>query len=215
MPETAYPSDVGAPCEDDGMTPTPVLHAWVDESVHTASGALTEGIYLLAATVADPEVCEPIRDELRRLLPGRLRRLHWRDENPRRRRIIAGALATLDVTHTVVVGAPIDPHRQERARRLCMERLLHELHRLGVGQVYAETRTPSLNRRDRDMLDALRQRHAIPESLAVEFIHPDNEPLLWLPDAVAGAVGMQRRGDDPEPYERLRHTITEHAIALL
>lgn len=196
------------------MTSTPVLHAWVDESMHTASAALPEGIYLLAATVADPAACDPIRDELRRLIPGRARRLHWRDENARRRRVIAGALASIDLAHTVVVGAPVDPQRQERARRLCMERLLHELHALGVGQVLAETRTESLNARDRTMIAALRSRHAIPATLSVEFADPEEEPMLWLPDVVAGTVGARRRGIDAAPWQMMRHTITERTVTL-
>ncbi len=129
------------------MTSTAVLHAWVDESVHTAGGALAEGIYLLAATIADPVACGPIRDELRGLLLGRSRRLHWRDHTRRRRRLIAGTLAQLDVTHSIVVGAPIDPQRQERAHRLCMERLLHELAAVGVSpNGERRPRTPATER---------------------------------------------------------------------
>lgn len=196
------------------MTAPPTLHAWVDESMHTADGALADGFYLLAATVADPAGCEPIRDELRGLVLGKRMRLHWRDQTRRRRHVIADALAALDVTHTVVVGVPLDSHRQERARRYCLERLLHELHVVGVGQVWAETRTQSLNARDRTMVAALRSRGTIPASLSVEFAQPEQEPMLWLPDAVAGAIGMHRRGGDTEPYGRLREAITEHVIAL-
>ncbi|WP_162893100.1 hypothetical protein [Microbacterium halotolerans] len=43
------------------MNSKPTLHAWVDESMHTATPAMHEGIYLLAATAADPEECEPVR----------------------------------------------------------------------------------------------------------------------------------------------------------
>ncbi len=64
------------------------------------------------------------------------------------------------------------------------------------------------------MIDALRSRHTIPSALTVEFIHPDQEPMLWLPDAVAGTVGMRRRDDDAEPSERLRHAIVEHTARL-
>lgn len=196
------------------MTSTPALHAWVDESMHTRGGVLTDGIYILAAAVADPETCDPIRDELRRLLPGRARRLHWRDENARRRRVIAGAVASLDVAQTVVIGAPLDQHRQERARRLCMEKLLHELAALGVSHAWVERREASLNRRDRQMVNVLRARHAIPATLTVDFIHPEGEPMLWLPDVAAGAVGAYRRAIDAEPYERLHRTITVHAVPL-
>ena len=201
-----------------GMTSIPVLTAWVDESIHaamrTANGTMTDGMYILAAVIADSGTCEPIREELRRLLPGRAKRLHWRDENPRRRRVIAGALAGLDVTHVMVVGIPVDPHRQERARRLCLERLLHELNALGVTRVWVETRTESLNKRDIRMIDALRSAGTLPDRVAIGFADPVAEPMLWLPDAVAGAVGAHRRGTDHEPYEMLRQAMTEHTITL-
>lgn len=194
------------------MTHASVLHAWMDESMHTFGGALQDGIYLLAATIADPAACEPTRDVLRGLRPGRAIRLHWTDADTRSRRTMAAAVAGLDALHTVVVGAPLDPRRQERARRLCMERLLHELAALGVSHVWAESRTESLNRRDMQMIDALRSRQAIPPGLKLDFVLPSAEPMVWLPDIVAGAVGLQRRNDDAEPYEALRSLVVVHDI---
>ena len=190
------------------------LHAWVDESMHVASAALPNGLYLLAATVADPAECETIRDVVRGLLVGRSPRLHWRDQTPRRRRFIANVLADIRVAHTVVVGMPLDQARQERARRQCMERLFHELHAIAVARVWLETRTASLNAHDRKMIDALRGRHIIPDAFTVDFAQPRQEPMLWLPDAIAGAVGMHYRQDDDEPYQALTARITEHAITL-
>lgn len=95
-----------------------------------------------------------------------------------------------------------------------MERLLHELRLLAVTHVWLETRTASLNGHDRRMLDALRGRHVIPGALMVDFAQPDQEPMLWLPDAVAGAVGMRYRDDDDMPYRVLAARITEHTITL-
>jgi hypothetical protein len=182
--------------------------------MHSASATLPSGLYLLATTVADPGECEPIRDTLRGLLVGRTPRLHWRDQTPRRRRFIAGVLADLAVTHTVVVGMPLDQARQERARRQCMERLFHELHALAVVRVWIEARTASLNNRDQTMIAALRSRHVLPDSLTFNFAHPVQEPMLWLPDAIAGAVGMHYRKDDDSPYQSIADRITEHSIRL-
>lgn len=196
------------------MSATSILHAWVDESIHIRGSALSEGIYLLAATVADPRVCDPAREALRSLLPGRASRLHWKDSDARSRRRIALVAAGLGVQHTVVIGAPLDARRQERARRLCMERLLHELGAVGVSCVWAESRTASLNRQDLRMIDALRSRHAVPPGLKLEFMLPSAEPMLWLPDIAAGAVGLHRRNDDPRPYETLRPHVTVHDITI-
>ncbi|MGO1627191.1 MULTISPECIES: hypothetical protein [unclassified Microbacterium] len=114
----------------------------------------------------------------------------------------------------MVVGASIDVRKQERARRKCMIHLLHALFELGVSHVWAERRTPSLNQRDLQLINALRSQHAIPDKLHVDFTHPDQEPMLWLPDIVAGAIGLHHRGDDAMPYERLRAGVTEHVIRL-
>lgn len=180
--------------------------------MHTAGGVLTEGMYLLAATIADPANCDHARDVLRGLLPGRAPRLHWKDSDRRSRRRISTVVAELNLMHTVVIGVPLDQQRQERARRLCMQRLLHELNQLDVSHVWVESRTHSLNRRDMRMIDALRSQRVIPDSLTLDFALPSSEPMLWLPDVVAGAVGLYRRGDDPIPYQTLRAWITEHEI---
>lgn len=193
------------------MTPI-ATHAWVDESMHTATPKMPDGIYLLAATIAEATACDTTRDVLRGLLPRKATRLHWRDQTQRRRRVIADALQNLDVVHTVVIGAPLDPRRQERARRICMERLLHELCSLDVSRVWVESRTASLNRRDRQLIDVLRSRQVIPPTLRFDFAFPTDDPMLWLPDVVAGAVGAHRRGGDAQPYETLRAHIVEHEI---
>lgn len=49
----------GGPYHDACVNEPPALHAWVDESLHGAGGALAEGVYLLAATIADPERLRP------------------------------------------------------------------------------------------------------------------------------------------------------------
>jgi hypothetical protein len=175
---------------------------------------LPEGIYLLAATVADPDECEPTREVLRSLLPGKARRLHWHTEGGRRRRLIAAALAERPVRHTVVIGAPLDARKPERARRLCLERLLFELAALDVSQVWLESRTDRLNRADRTMAAALHSQGLIPKTFHVGFAAPTAEPMLWLPDVVAGAVGAHRCGGDDEPWQALRATIREIDLRL-
>lgn len=188
-----------------------MFHAWVDESIQQTDET---GYYVLAAAVIDLSAVDDIRDELRRLLPGQSRRLHWRDEGRKRRRVLAGVIASIDAAHTVVIGAPVDHRRQERARRLCLERLAFELRARGVTRVWMESRTPALNTRDRMMIDVLRIRRVIDQHLLVDMALPEQEPLLWLPDIVAGAVGLDRRGGDPVPYRMLRGRLIVHEVRL-
>lgn len=37
-------------------------------------------------------------------------------------------------------------------------------------------------------------KHAMPVELHIDFALPTDEPMLWVADAVAGAVGQARRG---------------------
>jgi len=66
----------------------------------------------------------------------------------------------------VVVGTPVARKKQERARRICLERLLHELGRLGVECVWLEERTKSLNSKDHQMVIALRRSRTISSGCA-------------------------------------------------
>lgn len=169
------------------------LHAWVDESMRAARDG-ADGIYLMAAAVADPSACDLVRADLRAMTEKEAERLHWRHETPERQAKIAAVIGNHDIVNLVVVGMPLDARRQERARAICAERLLYELDNLGVAHVWLETRHPALNQRDLRLVKALRGKRSISSSIRVEFARPKDEPMLWIPDAVAGAVNGARSG---------------------
>jgi hypothetical protein len=187
------------------------LHAWVDESMRVHPD--DHGTYILASVVCDATECEPVRDLLRSLLHGKEPRLHWRDEDSRRRTKIAAAIGSIDMAAVVVIGVPMAKRRQERARRICMETLMPALDELGVTRVFLEARTPSLVTKDRQQVANLGGKKLISKSLRVTSARPLDEPMLWVPDAVAGAVGAARDGD-AQWLDLMRHTVTELEIAL-
>lgn len=195
-PATGSKKDQEADQEEasDAVTaePTARLQAWVDESVHVD---VRPGFYVLAAVVVASGDHAAVRDRLIPLVRTPRVRLHWRDEEDTDRAKITEMIAGLDQVNVVVVGSPVDPARQERARRKCMECLFHELSSRGVTRVYLEQRTPSLNRRDMKMIAAMRGARTIPTSFRVEFGRPLEEPLLWIPDATAGAVAAAAKGN--------------------
>lgn len=172
-----------------------------------------KGAYLLAAVVCDPASCDPVRDLLRSLRYRRQRRLHWHAEEDPRKAKIAESIGALALPATVVVGMPLAKSKQERARRKCMEALLPEMERVGVSQVFLEARTPSLVRKDMGLVDACRAKGLIGPSIRVETARPSEEPLLWLPDAVAGAVNAARDGQ-PE-YLALIGSVTQIEVSTL
>ncbi len=143
----------------------------------------------------------------------RQQRLHWRDEDAPRRRKVVSLVAGADLAAVVVVGAPVDRKKQERARRICMERLLHELDRRRISRVWLEARTPPLNRNDQEMVAALRGSHIISQQLRVDHSWPIQEQMLWIADAVAGAVSAACDGQY-QFVTSIGHLLTTIEIAI-
>jgi hypothetical protein len=151
-----------------------------------------QGAYLLVAVVVEAARIDEVRQILRSLLYQRQERLHWRDEEAPRRSKIAETIGGLDLAATVVIGTPLAKSKRERARRKCLETLLPSLEAMGVTRVVMEERTPTLVAADRKMLTAVRGKRLITKALRVETARPKEEPMLWLPDSVAGAFGAAR-----------------------
>jgi hypothetical protein len=139
---------------------------------------------------------------MRELVPKPRRRLHWHSEEVTTRSATVDRIAALDLIHVAVVREIADARRQERARRQCLERLLFELDQLGVARVWLESRGSTPDRRDRDLVEALRGSSAVAAELRVGFARPLDEPMLWVPDAVAGAVRLSRRTSEGSPLHR-------------
>ncbi|WP_068924717.1 hypothetical protein [Planobispora rosea] len=169
----------------------PPHSAYVDESMRVSAG-----LCLMAAVLVPPVLAEVYRDVLRGLLLSNQRRLHWRDEKDRRRVQLIDAIGALRPCGIVIVGTGLDAARQERARRKCMERLLWELGQHHVTDVVFERRGVDLDEGDRAMVVTLRGRHAMTPRLQVSWESPENEPLLWIPDIVAGAASLAEAGQE-------------------
>ena len=176
---------------------TAELVGLIDESYRVAAG----GHYVMAAAVVDVVRLEPIRDQLRVLPPGTKCHLHWVDEGDAVREKVIAAVEGLRLPHVVVAATPISKRRQERARAVCLERLMWELHDVGVTRVLIEGRSHQ-NAADRRVIGGLRNRKIVPRSLAFDF-GSKRDPELWIPDAVAGAVMLQRCEGDSRFAVRL------------
>jgi hypothetical protein len=161
----------------------PVLIGWVDESHRAANG----GHYVLAAVVTEAAVVEEARRRARDVRLKGSRYFHWRAERPEPRRRMLHQIVELDLALVVVVTTPVDGRRQQRARALCLKRLVWELAERGVRRVVLESRG-DMDVSDRKILGGLRRAGVIPADLAYEFA-TKREPALWMPDAIAGAVG--------------------------
>ncbi len=169
----------------------PARTAFADESLR-----VRDGLYILAAVIVADADADRYRDALRALRQTRQARLHWRDENSKRRSLLAAAVRHMPQAGLVVVASGMTPGRQERARRKCIERILTGLAGRQIPNVVFERRHPELDARDRVLVAALRRQASIPATLAISWQPASAEPLLWLADIAAGTAALAQTGDD-------------------
>jgi hypothetical protein len=137
--------------------------------------------YVVAATSVPPDRIQDCQKTLRGLLlPGQTR-LHFTREGDRRRKVILAEMAKLDVWVGIWQVAGL---REREARRICLTAVVEAAFQTQAESVIFE-RDESLERSDRRLVFELSQRFA--ETKPVPFRHsdPQEQPLLWVSDAVA------------------------------
>lgn len=180
-----------------------VLTAYIDESLREA----VSGLYVLASVTVPGERAEGVRGVLRAGLRNRRPRFHWTDEQSADREAMTKVVSDLALPGLVVVASPMDPRRSERARRVCLTRLLWELGQRGVHEVVLESRQ-GLDGDDRVHIVRVQRAGYLAAGLRYTFGRPLQEPLLWLPDLVAGAVAYDRTGVDLHYLQMLSSAVT-------
>jgi len=170
-----------------------MMSAWGDESGSNARK--DPGTYLMAAAILANEDVGTSRDAMSRLLLPRESKVHWRDDQAARRRQVVNAVLELPVEGFVVVRQSMGGEPSERARRKCLDRLLPELEALGCSSLVLESRGAVQDRRDMAMIDALRRTRAVSSAIKVDHQPGPKDPLLWISDALCGAVVASRTGD--------------------
>jgi hypothetical protein len=166
--------------------------AFADESFQESPDS--KGFYVLAAVVFDHDTCDHVREMLLKLRGQRATKLHWNEMDRHERHTAARRLAEISGLHVVTVGSPVPHRRQERARAVCLTRLVHELHGYGVRELLMEARTGVLDKRDVNTVTGAR--HQFPKGTRFRVTHQPGaaEPLFWAADIVAGAVRAHRLG---------------------
>lgn len=192
------------------MTEQPPFAAFVDES--GSDQTRDPGTYILSAVVLEIDRLKQVREEMRALILRGQKKLHWREESDPRRLAIAEAVAALELEHVVVIRNDAMTDRPERRRRACLKRLTYELDQLGVGSMTLESRGAADDGRDRVALDGFRRTGSVTTRLRMHHEPGPAEPLLWVPDAVCGAM-VGRRTGNPGHWKLLEHQCTIYTCA--
>ncbi|MFC0672580.1 hypothetical protein ACFFF6_01275 [Brachybacterium hainanense] len=179
------------------------MRAFLDES-SCVLGAERQ-LYLVGAAILEAGTCDDVREELRPLLlPGQVK-LHWTDESTRRRQRIVDAIVSLEPINVIVSHVSERQHKTERFRRKCLEQMYYEFVSMELHDVTLESRSPTQDGKDLAHIIALRSR-GLDERIRLSHRRGGDEPLLWIADAVLGAVNSARLGD-PAHLDALRGSI--------
>lgn len=163
-----------------------MLTAYIDESLRRRPGDCS--VYAMAAVIVNSADHDDIRIALESLRLGKSPRLHWREESAARHLVIAGSIAHMPMESIITIHIFSRGLPYERARRLCLERLLYELDQAGVAMATVESRSPRLDHLDLLLVMGIRKARALSENIKVTWQQPTEESLLWGADAVAGAT---------------------------
>lgn len=169
-----------------------MFSAWGDESGSVAD--VDPGVYLMAAVVVETARIADVREAMRPLLLPGQKKVHWRGDSDAHHDVVASAVAGLPIEAVVVVRRGPDSDRDERRRRKCFATMAPLLADLGCTALTLESRGVRDDRRDRDMLDALRGSRRLDTGLRLEHTPGPADPGLWIADAVCGAVVADRTG---------------------
>ena len=165
--------------------------AFLDES--RALRPFDTKVYMVCAALVEVERINDVRVGLEPLrLPGQ-KKLHWTDESISRKLDIAKAIADLDNMNAIVSHYGEASGKEERFRRKCLEQIYYELDQMGINRVVMESRSKHQDAKDRGHIVALQGRGLF-QNMRIEHKRGGDEPLLWIPDAVLGALNLREKG---------------------
>jgi hypothetical protein len=144
-------------------------------------------MYVIAAVVV-PRRHDDVRAAVRACLLRRQPRFHWRDESEAQRERMLAAFVDLSLRGHIYVCEPLAPRGDVRARALCLNMLLWDLWQGRVHDLVLESRQEHGDYRDRQTIAHAQRASLASPTLHYGFQRPHEEPLLWLPDAIAGAA---------------------------
>ena len=158
--------------------------AYGDESIRMAG----DPPFYMLGVCSLKNACEADLNALATIMPPGAKKLHWRDMSQGLQRQSLALLANIDCFDLVVVASPLDGKKQERARRKCLEALLPLLEERGVARVVLESRGSASDKLDINYIKYAKGSRTI-RTINVGHASGANEPRLWIPDQIIGAMG--------------------------
>ena len=168
------------------------LRAYVDESsvIHDSNQE-----YRICAVLVPLRIETELRETLKRFLSKGQTKFHWTQEDRRRRQRFTDFISRQNIDCLVVTHSDERRRNDERYRRKCFEKLYQELATHDISNISIEARSKSQNLLDIEHIVGLRGR-GLYSNLYLTHIAGKEEPLLWIADAILGAVNAAELGDE-------------------
>jgi hypothetical protein len=158
--------------------------------------------FRFAGAVVQSQDAAPCRAVMARLRTGPTRRIHFKKERDSTRKAVLAAIDQLPIDHVIVEVLPRAGFAPPRERGLIA---LAEFARSVGADALVLERDPSNAERDRRVLFDALGRRADGSPIAYRHLAATDEPLLWIPDAVAWS--WTRGGDWRKRVKELRLTL--------
>ena len=154
------------------------LHAFVDESYRSD--------YILCAALIESRQVGAARRAMTSQLRGGQARIHMAKENDGRRKSLLASIAqTAAGAHLVAVR--VRGQSMRSSRDVAFAELTSQLVALGTERLVIES--CDQDRRDTQVVGDTLARLGVSGTLEIQHLRPHDEPLLWIPDAIAWAYG--------------------------
>ena len=140
----------------------------------------TKGYTMVAAIIADDAV-SALRRDVRSLVLSGQRRIHFTKERDERKRLILSRLIHLGVRAQVFYCAA---KSAVVGREVCLTALVSYAAEQKCFRIVFE-RDESIERADRKFLYGEVRKRGLADVFKYDFKVPHDEPLLWIPDAIA------------------------------
>lgn len=165
---------------------------YVDEAIHLVAG----GAYVVVGVTIGDAGKAAARRAARRVPPVRGRRFHWHKEDERERLAMLQVIAAHAAGCIAYIATPASSRAREAIRQRCLGDVARTLAESTTTlDLVIESRQHRNDQHDASTLVTLRQ--SLPAATELAYAHqlPSGEPLLWLADALAGAVLALARRD--------------------
>lgn len=179
--------------------------AWGDES--GSNTKLDPGTYILGAVILEKQYVDEVRDIAAALIRKGQRKRPWNDEGLASNRGIIDVICNMPIESYVVVRAECVSDKIERRRRKYFETFAPNLAAMGCTNLTLESRGRVADKKDMALLKVMRAREQIDASPRLDHAAGPADPILWLADAVCGAIVAARSGD-PQFAEALKSKLT-------